>query len=97
MSDDQLAIFLSLLPGNIPVIMMIGASLVGVVWVTLHYVHKIAAARAANRPDSAAVEAIAAALTKMEERINTLERLVVDVHAPGQRTSELQGGWHGLG
>jgi phage shock protein B len=96
MSDGQLAIWLSLMPENMPVIIVAGLVVLAAVWMVLHDLHELTAARGPSRRDDAAIAAMHETMSRMENRMKALERLL-DAEAPAWRETEWQGGWHGLG
>jgi phage shock protein B len=97
MSDAHLAIWLSLLPASLPVLLIAAAVVIGITWITFHYTYKLFTIRGASRRDTDTTAQMKRDLERLEARVASLEQLLVDSQAPMRRHVETQGEWHGLG
>jgi phage shock protein B len=72
---------------NLTAVLIVGMSVIGPIWVTLHYVYKFKMGRQMNGRDVAAFEALSDTAARMEARMAMLEQ-ILDDQAPGWRADD---------
>jgi phage shock protein B len=72
---------------NLTAVLIVAITVLGPVWITFHFVNRGRAVRQLNAADAATVDQLNQALTQMEQRIITLER-ILDAEVPAWRDGE---------